>query len=63
MSNADLSGAKINDGSADAKSQVGVEFKLDIPTDLDRPNEGNDKEDIDLKIEKKRLRVINQAKD
>ena len=42
---------------------VGVEYKINIPSDLDRPNEIGIKEDIDLKIEKKRLRVINQAKD
>ena len=36
---------------------------MDLPTDLDRPDEKDNKEEIDLKIEKKRLRVINQAKD
>jgi hypothetical protein len=38
---------------------VGVEYKVHVPSDLDRPDEKGIKEDIDLKIAKKRQRVIN----
>ena len=48
-----------NSGQNDTDSRIGVEYKLDIPTDLDRPEEQGIKEEVDLKIEKKRLRVIN----
>ena len=63
FNNSDISATKLKEDSAFAKSNIGVECKLDLPTDLDRPDEKDNKEEIDLKIEKKRLRVINQAKD
>ena len=58
-SNQDLNSANRGTGSSQERSMVGVEYKVHVPSDLDRPDEKGIKEDIDLKIAKKRQRVIN----